>query len=177
MKKRLGYIIGISIYLILLVILLQSEQDFEGANIKHFGDAIWYFVVTISTVGYGAYYPVSPLGRVIGMLFVLSSIGLFGYFISQITLRIQKFMDDKKMGLFGTKMKDHIVIIGYDKFSNHIIKQIVLSGKQVAVVTNKKDDVDLIGTLFSEENVFTLFTDLLKKQLAYLLIFRMIQKC
>ena len=159
MKKSYGYLIGVSFYLVLLFILLYSEQNFEGSSIKHFGDALWYFIVTISTVGYGAYYPISPVGRVVGIVFVLSSIGLFGYFISQITLRIQKFMDDKKMGLFGTKMKNHVVIIGYDKFSNHIIKQIVLSGKQVAVVTNKKDDVDLIATLFTDNEVFTLFTD------------------
>jgi voltage-gated potassium channel len=160
MKKNFGYLIAVCVYLVLLLILLVSEQNHEGSTIKHFGDALWYFIVTVSTVGYGAYYPISPIGRVIGVVFVMSSIGLFGYFISQVTLRIQKYMDAKKMGLFGTKMKDHIVIIGYDKFSNHIIKQIVLSGKKVAVVTNKKEDVDLIATMFNEEEVFILYTDL-----------------
>ena len=48
-----------------------------GASRKSAGDAIWWGLVTITTVGYGDRYPVTPEGRVIGTFLLLSGIGLF----------------------------------------------------------------------------------------------------
>lgn len=139
--------------------MVLVEQDVEGSSIHNFWNAIWYLLVTISTIGYGDYYPVSVPGKVIGAVFVLSSIAVMGYLISKLTIQLNQFMEEKKAGLHGTKMKNHIVIIGYDRFSNHIIRQIIPSGRKVAIVTNKKDDLELIKNTFNSKDVFVLFTD------------------
>ena len=39
---------------------------------------MWWDYVTITTVGYGDYYPVTPLGRLIGILLMTAGVGLFG---------------------------------------------------------------------------------------------------
>ncbi len=44
-------------------IVFAAEQDHAGSQITSFGDAIWWAVVTLTTVGYGDYAPVTPLGR------------------------------------------------------------------------------------------------------------------
>jgi voltage-gated potassium channel len=46
---------GIGVYL--------AEHHHEGANITKLGDALWWAVVTVATVGYGDYYPVTTVGR------------------------------------------------------------------------------------------------------------------
>ena len=43
--------------------MLDLEQDAPDANITTASDALWYTIVTISTVGYGDQYPVTNPGR------------------------------------------------------------------------------------------------------------------
>jgi voltage-gated potassium channel Kch len=57
---------------------LRIEQYAPGANITSASDAIWYVVVTITTVGYGDRFPVTNVGRVVGLLIMMAGVGLFG---------------------------------------------------------------------------------------------------
>ena len=60
--------------------ILNVEQDAAGANITTASDALWYTIVTISTVGYGDRYPVTNDGRVIGSFIIIVGVGIFGTF-------------------------------------------------------------------------------------------------
>jgi voltage-gated potassium channel len=60
--------------------VLRVEQYAPGANITSASDAIWYTIVTISTVGYGDQYPVTDAGRVIGSGVIVLGVGIFGTF-------------------------------------------------------------------------------------------------
>ena len=159
MKKIKISLICLLIYVGLLYALVFSERNADGASIQHVFDAFWYSLVTLSTVGYGDYYPVTVIGKLVGLLFVFSSLGVLGYLISQLTVKLTQYMEDKKNGLFGTKLENHIVLIGYNKFSDNILKQIVTTGIKVAIVTNNKDDVDSISKLYGSDSVFTLLTE------------------
>ena len=160
MKKRYIFSILALVFFLLLYVLVQVEKENPSASIHTFSDAFWYLIVTLSTIGYGDYYPVTSFGKVISIIFILTSFGILGYLISTLTIKINKYMEDKKTGLFGTNMKNHIVMIGYDKFSSIILKQIVATGIKVAVVTDKREDVDTISLSLRNKDVFTLYTDL-----------------
>jgi voltage-gated potassium channel len=58
--------------------VLFAEDEAPGANITTAGDAIWYTVVTMSTVGYGDQYPVTELGRLFGSGIIIVGVGVFG---------------------------------------------------------------------------------------------------
>lgn len=60
--------------------ILAVEDGAEGANIDTASDAIWYTLVTISTVGYGDQYPVTNAGRLIGVVIIIVGVGIFGTF-------------------------------------------------------------------------------------------------
>jgi voltage-gated potassium channel len=57
--------------------ILVVEQD-SNSNIKTAEDAIWWAVSTITTVGYGDKYPVTSEGRCLGILLMLTGVGMFG---------------------------------------------------------------------------------------------------
>ncbi len=60
--------------------ILHIEQYAEGANITTASDALWYVIVTISTVGYGDRFPVTNDGRLVGTLIIVVGVGIFGTF-------------------------------------------------------------------------------------------------
>jgi voltage-gated potassium channel Kch len=60
--------------------MLRIEQYAPGANITSASDALWYTIVTISTVGYGDQFPVTNAGREVGALIIVVGVGIFGTF-------------------------------------------------------------------------------------------------
>lgn len=58
--------------------VLQAERGQPDAHITNFGDAVWWAITTITTVGYGDMYPVTTTGRVIAALLMIGGISLVG---------------------------------------------------------------------------------------------------
>ena len=58
--------------------ILWAERPDPAANITTAGDALWYVIVTMSTVGYGDHYPVTELGRSFGVIIIVVGVGVFG---------------------------------------------------------------------------------------------------
>ena len=80
-KIALCFVIGLGGYLLLLGLLVWAERGDGSATITTLPAALWYSLVTLTTVGYGDLYPVTPAGRIIGMLFLLLSTGLLALLI------------------------------------------------------------------------------------------------
>lgn len=60
------------------VMELDAERAAAKANITTFGDALWWAVSTVATVGYGDHYPVTTAGRAIGIALMIAGVGIFG---------------------------------------------------------------------------------------------------
>jgi voltage-gated potassium channel len=84
LENRSRYALFITILLTILVLtvastlVLQFESQSPDAKIITGGDAFWYAIVTITTVGYGDYYPVTAAGRITAMFIMFMGVGIIG---------------------------------------------------------------------------------------------------
>jgi voltage-gated potassium channel len=60
------------------VLVLQFESKNPDANIQSGWDALWYSIVTITTVGYGDRYPITYGGRITAMFIMFMGVGIIG---------------------------------------------------------------------------------------------------
>jgi voltage-gated potassium channel len=58
--------------------VLDAERSNPDANITDFGDAIWWAITTMTTVGYGDEFPISGLGRLVAFGLMVGGITLLG---------------------------------------------------------------------------------------------------
>ena len=59
-------------------LVLLFEDHAKGSNIHSYPDALWWAIVTVTTVGYGDRYPVTSGGRAVATVLMLVGIGLIG---------------------------------------------------------------------------------------------------
>jgi voltage-gated potassium channel len=60
------------------ILVLEFESRSPDGNITTGGEAIWWGIVTITTVGYGDFYPVTFMGRITGLFVMFAGIGIIG---------------------------------------------------------------------------------------------------
>jgi voltage-gated potassium channel len=76
------------------ILVVAFERDAPGANITSFGDAIWWTSETVSTVGYGDFYPVTPAGRIVAIVLFVNGIALLSAVTATIAERVLDYDDE-----------------------------------------------------------------------------------
>lgn len=145
--------------LIFLSLTFYFAEKGNNVNMHSVGDAFWYLIVTITSVGYGDIVPTTQLGRLIGTVIVVSSMVILGVLISSIASNIFNMIEEKKLGFRGTNFENHIICIGWNEFSRMVIFEVLAANRNVAIVTQNKKDIDFIYTEFGQENIFVLYAD------------------
>ncbi|GAD79824.1 ion transporter [Vibrio ezurae] len=81
-KGTFTIVASVSVLLVIFgaISILQFEKGLPDSNIHNASDALWWAFVTITTVGYGDYYPVSTFGRMVAAILMTAGVGLFGTF-------------------------------------------------------------------------------------------------
>ena len=83
-SKIKGTMTAVAIITVLVIIFSSISilivETAPESNIKSAEDAIWWTMVTVTTVGYGDKYPVTTDGRIIGVIVMIVGVGLFGTF-------------------------------------------------------------------------------------------------
>lgn len=147
------------IYGLLVFLMLQFEATSTEAKIVSVQDGLWYAIATLTTVGYGDMVPVTYEGRMLGFVFLLSSLGVYGFIIGQITNIMSTLKENRAMGLNGTNFEGHVVIIGWNDFSQAVITHLIAAGKKVAIVTKNRSDIDIIREYYDSSQAYTLYSD------------------
>lgn len=96
--------LAISAIIIFIVLTISStamyylEHQVQPEKFSSILNSMWWGIVTLSTVGYGDVYPVTPLGKLVGSIVALSGIALFalpaGIIVSGLVESIQQKHDE-----------------------------------------------------------------------------------
>ena len=91
---RIGKPDFLLLYAIALIILattaMTTLEQGSGSELSLFPNALWWSVVTITTVGYGDMYPVTEAGRAIGYVLMFGGIGIFGAITANLAVLMSK---------------------------------------------------------------------------------------
>lgn len=95
--------LSITIFVIFVLMVLSStlmfyiEHDDQPEQFSNIGDAFWWAIATLTTVGYGDVYPVTPVGKLLSGIIALIGIGFVALPTGIISSAfIEKIQNDKK---------------------------------------------------------------------------------
>jgi voltage-gated potassium channel len=98
--RRLVNVDFLLVYGVGLVIIaatvVASVEGGEGASIHSFADALWWAVVTITTVGYGDMVPITLVGRAVAFVLMLGGIAFFSGMTANLASFLIKSKDSQK---------------------------------------------------------------------------------
>ncbi len=119
-REHLFRLLGVIVALVLLGAagLSWFEED------RPFHDALWWAIVTLTTVGFGDISPVSFGGRAIGVVLMFFGIGVLGMFTATIAGAFveQRLRKDRGMGEYD--LAGHIVLCGWNDRTKEILKDL-----------------------------------------------------
>ncbi len=82
----------LSIIIVSSFFVLYVEQDVGNINTAE--DALWWTFISISTVGYGDYYPVTNIGKLLASLLIMSGIVGFGTVVSYLSGKFNQYKNE-----------------------------------------------------------------------------------
>ena len=149
-----------AVLLIILVtiiasILIELFESSQNEAFSTFWDSAWWVIVTITTVGYGDKIPITPLGKIIGVLIMFVGIAL----LSVVTATISSILVTRKIkegkGLQEIKLKDHILLCGWNNQGEHILSTFEKEQKTDApvVMINQLSEEEIAEIIDHYENI------------------------
>jgi len=114
----------------------------SGGSINTLGEAFWWLIVTIATVGYGDFTPVTTTGRIIASVLIVIGVSLIPFVAAQgasylVTRRLRE-----ERGLEKLKDKEHTMVCGWNEHIETILEGIISR--------QERPDIVLVNSLASE---------------------------
>lgn len=108
-------------------------------------DALYFVVVTISTVGYGDInlQNSSALSKIIGIVLILCS-SIFTWLIFSLLIdRIVKKRAQRSLGRKKYTYKDHVILCGLGRLGYYIADELQKTGERIVVIESNQESVSI----------------------------------
>lgn len=133
---------------------IESLSNAPACHQLSLGDALWWGIVTLSTVGYGDIVPHTLLGRAVAGGLMVFQIGFLGYLLTIIISAVTETRLKLLTGSMGSDMKGHIVVGGWNNVGKSAVRELLAAEQKVAVIAGSQEDIATIRTLGSEDEIF-----------------------
>ena len=131
---------GLKLVIVLLLVFIGSAiaiyyvERGSGGSINSLGEAFWWLIVTVATVGYGDFTPVTTTGRIIASVVIVIGVSMIPFVAAQgasylVTRRLRE-----ERGLEKIKDKEHTVICGWNEHIDMILEGIAARQEHPEVI-------------------------------------------
>jgi voltage-gated potassium channel len=112
------------------VLIYYLEPDTYGNVFNGF----WWVMTTVTTVGYGDFYPHTVAGKILAIFLYIFGISLIGVVISKVVDSFYIYKKHREEGKLKFKGENHFVIIDWSKNAELAIQEILKSDPSITVV-------------------------------------------
>ncbi len=126
--RSLPQVIGafIALWVSLSLAVWRVEQSSPEANIQSLGDALWWGVVTLLTVGYGDRYPVTTLGRQLATVLMIAGVLIIGILTARISAWfLEQTLKRNKGSVMSDDLNQHLVVCGWKEDLAEVLAHIL----------------------------------------------------
>ncbi|MFT5685211.1 MAG: voltage-gated potassium channel [Myxococcota bacterium] len=126
-------------------------------NFASMGNALWWCVVTLTTVGYGDLYPITTGGKMVAAVIMFIGLSFYALMTSSISsILIERARRNQGDEMEVATMEHHVVVCGWNESGFRLLKDLIQQpdSPQVIVLT---DDDDI--PQFKHSHIFYLFKD------------------
>ncbi|TYR81314.1 potassium channel protein [Priestia megaterium] len=131
-KMQFRTVFSLSVTIVLFGTL--SIYLLERENFPTLFEGLWWTMTTLTTVGYGDYYPTTVLGRLLGMFLFIFGIGIIGLLISKVVDTAATYNRLKAEGKLMIKKEDHYIYIGWSKKTKSAINEVLANEPEAEIV-------------------------------------------
>ncbi|MBI2863236.1 MAG: NAD-binding protein [Chloroflexi bacterium] len=118
------------------VYLIETRAG--GESFASFGEALWYGIVTMTTVGYGDYTPRTAPGRFVGVLLILGGMTLMSLFTATLASVMVAARIRRDLGLEVIEMmKDHVLVCGWNQQADRVVEGLLADPEEQVVLVNE----------------------------------------
>jgi len=119
------------------ILIYVMEANNPNSPVNTLFDALYWSIVTISTVGYGDVTPVTQAGRIVAMVVIISGIAVLAFttslIVSAFTEKLDEIKEIKNIEDI-TKLQSYYVICGYEKLAKELAKKLKKSSHKIVVL-------------------------------------------
>lgn len=122
------------------VVIYVIEAKHPNSSITTLFEALYWSIVTISTVGYGDISPITPEGRVVAIFVIVAGIAVFSFTTSLIVTSFTEKLDEiKELNVIENivNTREFYLVCGYESVTKEVVKKLSLHSK---VIILEEDD-------------------------------------
>lgn len=152
-EKKFEFLTLLIMFMMVIVFGSTIIFIYEGAgvnpNIHNYFDAVYWSVITISTVGFGDISPVTLQGRVATLFLVVGGMGVIAFSTSIVTTalssKLEVLKEEKVVGE-ANSLKDFVIICGFGRMGKVLADEFKKIGQKFIIIDQDDEAFENINT-------------------------------
>lgn len=135
-----------SIVLVATIAIYLFEADQPGPHVTSLMDALYWTVITVTTVGYGDIVPITTEGRMLAMVLVFAGVGVISFATSIIVTAFhEKLRELRDIRVFSEteRLSGVTIVCGFGRIGQVVAERLKAAGDRFVVIDKNEAAIDL----------------------------------